>query len=100
MLLQQQPQPKITLHHQKQTPANFSQQITLKSELEPLHTVIRSQHDVHEASIIELDTIPLDFTKIIQKKKDSTYSLQTAGRMPNSLQLKCKLTTSPAYAEN
>jgi hypothetical protein len=44
--------------------------------------------------------ICLSLTKLIEKKKDSLYQLQSNNKIPRSLRLKCDLTASPAYSED
>jgi hypothetical protein len=47
--------------------------------------------------IIDLDTICLKHTNIIEKKKDSSTKLINKELIPRSLRIKCDLTTSPDF---
>jgi hypothetical protein len=59
-----------------------------------------SQHNALSQHIIELGNTCLNFTNIIEKKKDSSTKLIEDGKIPRSLCLKCDLTTLPAYENN
>jgi len=76
---------------------NSNRNINLTPDLEPLRSVIMSQHTALEPHIKELGKICLDFTTNIEKKKESSHKLITENRTPRSLRLKCELTTSPSY---
>jgi hypothetical protein len=69
-------------------------------ELEPLREIIISQQDALEKHIIELGQLCLHFTKMINKKKESSVKLIQEDRIPRSLHIKCELTTSPSYEDN
>jgi hypothetical protein len=58
-----------------------------------------SQHEVFTQPIKDLGYINLTLTKLIEHKKDSLLKLKNS-KIPRSLQLKCELTTSPAYQNN
>jgi hypothetical protein len=73
--------------------------LSLSSELEPLRPLILSQHKSFTQPIKDLGHINLTLTKIINNKKESLLKLQK-NKIPRSLQLKCELTTSPAYISN
>ncbi len=77
-------------HPQRQTS-------TLPSELECLKTVILSQHSALEQSIKDLGKVCLNFTKIIEEKKEVNIKLMDDTRIPRSLRFKIELLTSPRY---
>jgi hypothetical protein len=68
--------------------------------LEPLRTVILSQHTALENHIKELGSTCLNFTTVIEQKKESATKLHTDKRIPRSLRIKCELSTSPSYENN
>jgi len=80
-----------------QTKKDSKRQITLPTNLESLHTVIMSQHNALESPIKNLGNICLNFTQMIEKKKDSSLALLKDERIPRSLRINCELTTSPSY---
>jgi len=74
--------------------------IKLNSELEPLHPLIMSQHEVFTQHIIDLSNTNLTLTKTIEKKRNSYNQLKDNKKIPRSLQLKVELTTSPSHTSN
>ena len=74
--------------------------LKLPPELESLETLIMLQHDVLTQPIIDLGTINLNLTKILEKKKESTFNLQNDNKIPRSLCIKCELTSSPSYSQH
>jgi len=56
-----------------------------------------SQHSALTKDILELGQIYLNFTNIIQKKKESSNKFVNDHHIPRSLRIKCELTTSPSY---
>ncbi len=56
-----------------------------------------SQHNALESPIKNLGNICLNFTQMIEKKKDSSLALLKDERIPRSLRINCELTTSPSY---
>ncbi len=91
---------KCVLSLKPQALKNSNRNINLTPDLEPLRSVIMSQHTALEPHIKELGKICLDFTTNIEKKKESSHKLITENRTPRSLRLKCELTTSPSYENN
>jgi hypothetical protein len=78
------------------TSGNFK----LPPELALLETLILSQHEALMQPIMDLATINLNLTKILEKKKESTFNLQNDDKIPRSLRIKCELTSSPSYAQH
>jgi hypothetical protein len=74
--------------------------LKLPPELETLESLILSQHEVLTEPIMELGTINLTLTKMIEKKNNSFQLLQHKNKIPRSLHIKCELTTSPSYITN
>jgi hypothetical protein len=74
--------------------------INLPQELEPLRTVILLQHTALENHIKELGSTCLNFTTVIEQKKESANKLHTDKRIPRSLRIKCELSISPSYERN
>ena len=74
--------------------------LKLPPELESLETLIMSQHEDLTQPIIDLGTINLNLTKILEKKKESTFNLQNDNKIPRSLRIKCELTSSPSYSQH
>ncbi len=74
--------------------------LKLPPELETLESLILSQHEVLTEPIMELGTINLTLTKMIEKKNNSFQLLQHKNKIPRSLCIKCELTTSPSYITN
>jgi hypothetical protein len=72
----------------------------LTPELKSLSKVILSQHNALSQHIIELGNICLNFTNILDKKKNSSNKLIEEEIIPRSQCIKCKLTTSPGYENN
>jgi len=72
----------------------------LSPELKSLSKAILSQHNALSQHIIELGNICLNFTNILDKKKNSSNKLIEEGIIPRSLRIKCELTTSPGYENN
>jgi hypothetical protein len=66
-------------------------------DLECLQPVIMSQHSALTKDILELGQIYLNFTNIIQKKKESSNKIVNDHHIPRSLRIKCELITSPSY---
>jgi hypothetical protein len=91
------PLQQIIIPHKKQALDNSKRSITLAPELESLRKVILSQHTALENKIKELGNTCLNFTTIIEKKKESASKIINETRTPRSLQIKCELTTSPSY---
>jgi hypothetical protein len=83
----------------RNVPPTTQNNITLPPELEPLRTVIMSQHKAFEKHIKELGKICLNFTNLIEKKRESSSKLFNDTRIPRSLKINCSLTTSPSYEE-
>ena len=59
-----------------------------------------SQHTALENHIKELGKTCLNFTTVIEQKKESASKLTTDKRVPRSLRIKCELSTSPSYENN
>jgi len=59
-----------------------------------------SQHLALEPHIRELGQICLNFSKLIEKKKESSTKLLNNEGIPRSLRVNCELTTSPTYEED
>jgi hypothetical protein len=74
--------------------------LNLPPELETLRNVIMSQHNALASHIQELGNICLHHTNIIEKKKESSKKLLQEDRIPRSLGVKCKLSTSPDFENN
>jgi hypothetical protein len=74
--------------------------LKLAPELELLEPLILSQHGVFTQPIIDLGTINLNSTKALTKKQESLKLLQSDNKIPQSLRIKCKLTTSPDFADH
>jgi hypothetical protein len=83
---------------QKYRPTHES--LSLSPELEPLRSVILSQHESFTQHIKDLGHHSISLTKIIEKKKDSLLQLVKNKKIPRSLQIKCELTTSAAYIDD
>jgi hypothetical protein len=83
-----------------QTLNDSSRRINLPPELESLKTVIMSQHKAFEPHIKNLGKICLEFTTLIENKKETSKNLATSKRIPRSLRIKCDLKTPPAYRSN
>jgi len=77
-----------------------TENINLTQELEPLRSLILSQHEVFTEPIKDLGNTNLFLTKIIEKKKNSYNQIKNQNKTPRSLRIKCELTTSPSYAED
>ncbi|MFN9979322.1 MAG: hypothetical protein ACK53Y_05390, partial [bacterium] len=71
--------------------------LPIPPDLECLRQVIMSQHSALTNDILELGHLYLNFTNIIEKKKESSNKLLTDQHIPRSLRIKCELTTSPSY---
>ena len=71
--------------------------LPIPPDLECLRQVIVSQHSALTNDILELGHLYLNFTNIIEKKKESSNKLLTDQHIPRSLRIKCELTTSPSY---
>jgi hypothetical protein len=56
-----------------------------------------SQHSALTKDILELGQIYLNFTNIIQKKKESSNKIVNDHHIPRSFRIKCELITSPSY---
>jgi len=84
----------------KQASNSSTRNIKLPQELEPLRTVILSQHTALENHIKDLGSTCLNFTTVIEQKKESANKLHTDKRIPRSLRIKCELSTSPSYESN
>jgi hypothetical protein len=84
----------------KQAPNSSIRNLNLPQELEPLRTVVLSQHTALENHIKELGFTCLNFTTVIEQKKESANKLHTDKRIPRSLRIKCELSTSPSYENN
>jgi hypothetical protein len=87
-------------HQTKQAASSSNRHINLTSDLEPLRTVILSQHIALENHIKDLGSTCLNFTTVIEQKKESALKLHTDKRIPRSLRIKCELSTSPSYENN
>jgi len=74
--------------------------IKLNPELEHLHPLIMSQHEVFAQHIIDLSNTSLTLTKTIEKKRNSYNQLKENKKVPKSLRIKVELTTSPSYVSN
>ena len=74
--------------------------ITLPPELEYLKEVILSQHSALEKSIKDLGKICLNFTNIIEQKKEIDIKLSDPDRVPRSLRFHTELMTSPRFQEH
>jgi len=84
-----------------QTPSDSNKKpFNLPPELEPLKTVILSQHNALRQHIIELGKTSLHYSNTIKKKKDSSINLIVNEKIPRSLRIKCDLITSPNYEDN
>jgi hypothetical protein len=59
-----------------------------------------SQHTALENHIKDLGSTCLNFTSVIEQKKESAHKLNTNKRFPRSLRIKCELSTSPSYKNN
>jgi len=72
----------------------------LPPELECLQDVILSQHSALETPITDLGKLCLNFTKIVEQKKEVALKLIDNDRIPKSLRFKTELLTSPRYQEH
>jgi hypothetical protein len=72
----------------------------LPLKLELLETLILLQNEALMQPVLDLATINLNLTKILEKKKESTFNLQNDDKIPRSLCIKCKLTSSSSYAKH
>ncbi len=72
----------------------------LPPELECLQYVILSQHSALENPITDLGKLCLNFTKIVEQKKEVALKLTDNDRTPKSLRFKTELLTSPRYQEH
>ncbi len=73
---------------------------TLTPDLEPLRSLIMSQHEAFSDNIKELGEITLSSTSTIDGKIDSYKQLKYNNKIPRSLRIKCKLTTSPDFSSD
>jgi len=78
----------------------LTENINLTQELEPLRSLILSQHEVFTEPIKDLGSTNLFLTKIIEKKKNSYNQIKNHNKTPRSLRIKCELTTSPSYTND
>jgi tellurite resistance protein len=74
--------------------------LKLASELELLKPLILSQQVVFTQPIIDLGIINLNSTKALTKEQESLKLLQSDNKIPRSLRIKCKLITSPDFADH
>ncbi len=87
-------------YNTQKTSGKSDRNIQLNPELEPLRHTILSQHLALEPHIRELGQICLNFSKLIEKKKESSTKLLNNEGIPRSLRVNCELTTSPTYEED
>jgi hypothetical protein len=88
------------LSQKKQATNSSNRIVNLTPELEPLESVIMLQHTALENYIKELGNTCLEFTTVIEQKKESASKLTNDKRIPRSLRIKCELSTSPSYENN
>jgi len=74
--------------------------IILSPELEPLRQLIMSQHEAFSVNIKELGEITISSTSAIDSKVNSYKQLKFHNKIPRSLRIKCKLTTSPDFSND
>jgi len=91
---------KSILQNKVQISNVSTKKLILPPELETLRTVILSQHNALAPHIQELGNICLQFTKLIESKKESSAKLHQGNRIPRSLRVKCELSTSQDYENN
>jgi len=58
------------------------------------------QHEAFSTLIKDLGNLTLVLSKVIDKKKESYNLLKNDKKIPRSLHIKCKLTTSPYYEDD
>jgi hypothetical protein len=66
--------------------------LSLTNKLEPLAPLFMSQHEALSNSIKNLITTNLTLTKLLEKKKESSLSLQDNKKIPRSLRMYKKRT--------
>jgi hypothetical protein len=74
--------------------------IELAPELESLQKLIMPQPEAFTPHLKELRHTNLTHSKVINMKKDSLVSLTLHKKIPRSLRIKCKPSTTPDYASN